>query len=141
MKLKQMIGCAIAITMGLGSIAAIASSDYYPPERLHCRVDNAGKLTCSDFNRKYLVEDTYTADFPAGKEIIFTFATGAAYSTPQNEWAVFYTFKDTHSKMVKLRTTNTDIQPSLKNGAWKKNKDLYTCSAGYMSCGITNLPA
>jgi len=141
MKLKTIAGCAIALTMGLGSVVALAANDYYPPERLHCKTDAAGKLSCSDFNRKYLIEDTHTADFPAGKEIVFTFATGAAYFTDQNEWSVFYTFKDSSSKNVKLKTTNYSIQPNLTNGAWKKNKDIYTCTAGYMSCPITNLPA
>jgi hypothetical protein len=140
MKLNSIFVCATAIAMGLVSVTAFATDNYYPPERLHCKADASGKLTCSDFNRKYLVEDTHTADFPAGKEVVLTFASGAAY-TDHNQWSVFYTFKDTHSKNMKLKSTSDSIQADLKNGAWKQLKDLYTCTAGYMSCPITNLPA
>lgn len=141
MKLKSIIGTAVVLTFGLGSIAALAAGDYFPPERLHCKTDVAGKLTCSDFNRKYLVEDTHTANFPAGKDVVFAFASGAGYVDSDNQWSVFYTFKEAGGKNVKLKSINTSIQPDLKVGAWKQIKDLYSCTAGYMSCPITNLPA
>jgi|GEM_PF-2121463 hypothetical protein len=140
MKLKTIIGSAVALTLGLGGVA-FAAGDYFAPERMHCKIDNAGKLSCSDFNRSYLTEDTHTAQLPPGKDLVFNFATGAAYfDEGSNAWTVFFTYKDTSSKNVKLRSVNTSIQPDLKNGAWKKNKDIYTCTAGYMSCPITNLP-
>ena len=141
MKLKKIVVSCISIGLGLVSVAALAATDYFPPERLLCKVDNASNLTCSDFNRKYLMEYTHTADFPAGKEIVFTFSSGTAYFTSQHEWSVFFTYKNTTGKNIRLTSVNTTIHPNIDVGAWKKHPDFYTCTAGYMSCPITNLPA
>lgn len=140
MKLKVIALSLIVMTFGMSSVA-LSASDYYPPERIHCSVDNVGKLKCDDFNRKYLIEDTYTADFPNGQEVL-TFTSGVAYFTQQDEWQIFYTYKDSDGKNVKLKSISYSIKPDTQNGAWKKFKeDFYNCTAGYMSCPITNLPA
>lgn len=140
MKMKSMISCIGALALGFSGLA-FASGSYSPPERLHCKTDTAGKLSCSEFNRQYLIESTYTADLPAGKNVVFNFASGAAYYTDQDEWTVFYTYKNAKSENVRLKSINTSIKPDLDNGAWQKGKDFYTCSAGYMSCGVTSLPS
>lgn len=139
MKLKSLIVSAVALTLGMGGVA-FASGDYFPPERMHCKLDQAGKMVCSDFNRQYLTESTHTADLPPGKDLVFNFSSGTAYKTNENEWAVFYTYKDPASKNVRIRTINTTIAPDMVNGNWTRYKDIYTCTAGYMSCPITNLP-
>src|SRR5262245_42061031 len=114
MKLKAIVGSALAITLGLGSVAYAGGSDYFPPERINCKTNSVGRLNCSDFNRNYLVEDTYTADFPAGKDVVFNFNSGVAYHTPnESQWTVFFTYKDTHGKNVKLKTVNESIRPDL----------------------------
>lgn len=139
MKLKTLIISTIAAALGISGMA-FAANDYFPPERLHCSVDNVGKLTCSDFNRKYLVEDTYTADFPQGKQVLFMFSDGVAYFTNQDEWQIFYTYKDTSGKNVKLKTTSYSIKPDIQNGKWIKFKEeYYSCNASYMSCPIISL--
>ncbi|MBX3708542.1 MAG: hypothetical protein KIT56_06390 [Gammaproteobacteria bacterium] len=139
MKLKTMVIGAVAIAFGLSGVA-VAAGDYHPPERLHCKVNDAGNLSCFDFNRAYLVEATHTADLPPGKEVVFNFSTGTAFVTSQNEWSVFYTYIDSSFKNVRIKTISTSIRPDVQVGAWKKTKDYYSCTAGYMSCPITNLP-
>ena len=139
MKLKNLVVSMMSIALGIGSAAALAAGDYFPPERLHCKVDNSFNLTCSDFNRRYLIEYTRTADFPPGKDIILTFDHGTAYAD-QKEWSVFFTYADTKGKNVRLATVDTSIHPDFQNGAWKKNFDHFRCTAGYMSCPITSLP-
>ncbi|VVC76597.1 hypothetical protein AQUSIP_19190 [Aquicella siphonis] len=140
MKLKTIIGGVFALMLGMGG-TAFAAGDYYPPERLHCKADAMGKVVCTDFNRQYLVESTHTANLPTGKDLVFVFASGTAFSTDQNEWSVFYTYKDPDSRNVRLKTVNTSIKPSFTAGSWTKFKDFYTCTTGYMSCPLTNLPA
>jgi hypothetical protein len=100
----------------------------------------AGKLSCADFNRAYLTEHTHTANILAGESVTFTFETGVAYRSSQNQWVIFYTYKDFKGKNVTLKSVDPSIQPDMKVGAWKAQKDFYTCKSGYMSCPITNLP-
>lgn len=137
MKLKMIITSA-ALAFGLSGVAF--ANDYYAPERLHCKLDAMGKLSCADFNRTYLIEHTYTAEFPSANVQTFSFATGVAYQT-NDEWVVFYTYKNTYGKNIVLKTTNTSMQPNMTTGAWKNYKNIYTCEAGYMSCPITSLPS
>lgn len=136
MNRKKIITAAMSLALGFGGVAFAA--DYYAPERLMCKLDMFGKLSCADFNRAYLVEHTYTADFPATNTMTFSFATGTAYQT-NNEWVVFYTYKNSFGKNVTLKSTSVSIKPNLKVGAWKMDKNIYTCEAGYMSCPITDL--
>lgn len=140
MKLKNIFGSAVVLALGVSGVA-FASGDYYPPERLHCKQDTMGKLVCAEFNRDYLIESTHTADLPPGKDMVFVFASGTAYATNMNEWSVFYTYKDSTSKNVRLKTVSTSIKPSFSGSSWVKNKDFYSCTNGYMSCPITNLPS
>lgn len=140
MILKNIIRGAVILALGVSGVA-FAGDDYYPPERIHCQADNAGKMSCSDFNRQYLVEGTHTAQLPPGKDLVFNFSTGAAYKSSDSEWVAFYTYRDSSGKNVRLRSVNTNIQPDLETGAWKIYKDFYICTAGYMSCPITNLPS
>lgn len=142
MKLKAVIGSMVALTLGLGSMA-YAAGDYYPPERIHCMLNNVDKLSCDEFNRQYLAEDTTNADFPKGKDDIFHFVSAVAYMAPrQDQASVFYTYNNAKSKMVKLKTINTAIRPDLKNSSWKKFKDdVYTCVDIETKCPITNLPS
>lgn len=142
MKIKHALTGLAALIVGFSGVAH-AAGDYFPPERIHCTVTSANKLACEGFSKQYLMEDTYTVDFPAGKDISLYFKSGVAYLTSDNsEVSIFFTYKDVNDKMVKLKTVNTSIRPDLSNGAWKKSKqDFYTCDSGYMSCPITNLPS
>ena len=92
----------IALTVGFSGVA-FAGTNYFPPERIHCTLSPASKLSCSDFNRQYLTENTYTADLETGKEIVLNFASGVAFTESANRWSVFYTYKTTNNKMVKLK--------------------------------------
>lgn len=141
MKTKHAVGCLMALMVGMSG-AVYASGDYFPPERVHCLMNSVNKLTCDGFSRQYLIEDTYTVNFPVGKDVSLYFSSGVAYYTPgQKEFSIFFTYKDVNGKSVKLKTINTAIKPDVKNGAWKQFKDeFYTCDTGYMSCPITNLP-
>lgn len=136
MKVKALIGM---IALGLSGVA-FAAGAYFPPERMHCKLNEAGNLSCSDFNRQYLTEATHTADLPAGKELVFNFSSGTAYAD-ENEWVVFFTYKDASGKNIRIKTVSSSISPDLENGSWKAYKDIYTCTTGYMSCPITNLPS
>jgi hypothetical protein len=140
MKLNTIVNSMLVFGLGLSlsgvSSAAFAVGDYYPPERMHCMLSAAGKLSCSDFNRQYLVEDTYTANLEVGKDMIFRFARGVAFSAGANEWSIFYTYKNADGKNVKLKTSSILIKPDLQNGAWTSFKNYYTCTTGYMSCPI-----
>ena len=144
MKLKIVAGSIFALTLGLIGVAhANAVSSYYPPERIHCMLSGQNEVSCDEFNRQYLVEDTSNADLQQNRHETFHFVSGAAYFTPdQKEAVIFYTYNNHHYKMVKLKTINPNIRPDLFNGNWRKvAEDIYTCDAGYMSCPITNLPA
>lgn len=145
MKLKNIIVSTItALSLGL-SMASFAGyagvNNYYPPERIDCTLDN-NKLNCEGFNHQYLVEDTYTADLST-KDQTFAFASGAAYFTPdKSEATVFFTYRNSHFKTVKIKSVTTGIRPDFENGSWTKvQDDLYVCKAGYMHCPITSLPA
>lgn len=137
--LKMAVVAVIALA-GLSGVA-VAATSYYPPERLHCKVDKVGKLSCADFNHEYLAEATYTADFPAEKDVVFTFAWGSAFVTSTNEWGVFYTYKDSNGKNIRLKTINTAIHPDFQHGEWSVMRNYYLCTAGYMSCPITDSSA
>lgn len=141
MKLKAIMGCLMAAAMGMSS-AVYAAGDYFPPERMHCHIDAANKLSCDGFERAYLTEDASNVNIPRGKDETFFFVSGSAYFTPsKDEASVFFTYKNTRFKTVKLKTASTAIRPDFENGSWKQlSKDIYTCNAGYMHCPITNLP-
>lgn len=146
MKLKAIIIRAVTVmTMGfiVAPVSAIAASgSYYPPERIHCTV-NDHKLSCEGFNRQYLVEDAYTADFHRNKEQVFSFMSGAAYfNSNRSEATVFYTYNNSQHKNVKLRSASTIIRPDFDKGNWVKvQEDLYVCKAGYMQCPIISAPS
>ena len=135
MKLNHVLGLT-ALTLGL-STTACAGLDYFPPERMNCKLDQTNQLICDGFNRQFLVEDAFSVDFPNGKSQVVHFVSGAAYVTPVGEASIFYTYNDNAGKMVKLKTTTSKIQPDLAF-SWKQlNSDIYTCTAGYMQCPIT----
>jgi hypothetical protein len=144
MKLTALITTAIA-TLSIGfmttSFAASAADSYYPPERIHCSLLN-GKLNCEGYSHQYLVEDTYTADMDETDQV-FAFSSGAAYfNADKSEATVFFTYRNSNFKNVKLKTSVTSIRPDLENGYWiKVDDDLYVCKDGYMHCPITALPA
>ncbi len=141
MELKTIIVSAIA-TLSLGFTAATLAStnNYFPPERIHCSLVQ-GKMNCEGFSHQYLVEDTYTADLD-DKDQAFAFASGAAYYNADKTAAnVFFTYRNSKTKVVKVRSANTAIRPDFENGNWTKvHDDLYVCKDGYMHCPITALP-
>ena len=139
MRLPVLIS-ALALTLGLSGIAH-AASDYYPPERLHCKATESG-FKCDNFNRQYLIEDISSNGLPSDKDAVYNFTSGTAYYTPdQRQAAVFFSYHDSQGNKIRLRTVNYDIKPNLQTGSWQKFKDdIYQCNAGYMSCPITNLP-
>lgn len=138
--MKVIVASMALLALGIGSIA-YARGDYFPPERIHCsRASDTAKPICTEFNRQYLTEDAATT-LEVGKDEVFSYVSGAAYYTPDQQIAVFYTYKNSRFKSIKLKTINTAIKPDLANGSWRKIKDdLYVCDAGYMNCPITNLP-
>src|SRR3990167_9318591 len=109
MKIKCALSCVAALVMGMNGVAH-ASGDYFPPERLHCTMDALRKVTCEGFSKQYLVEDAYTVNFPAGKDVSLTFTSGVAYFTAdQKETSIFFTYKDAQNRTMKLKTVNTSI--------------------------------
>ena len=146
MKLKSIIVgtiTALSLSFVMSSFAGLTGgqNSYYPPERINCTANN-GKLTCEGFNHQYLVEDTYTADL-GSKDQVFAFYSGAAYFTPdKSEATVFFTYRNSHNKSVKIKSTSTSIRPDFENGTWTNvSGDIYVCKEGYMQCPITSLPA
>tara|TARA_R110000868_G_scaffold316640_4_gene577512 strand:- start:328 stop:771 length:444 start_codon:yes stop_codon:yes gene_type:complete len=144
MQLKTIITSAMtALSLG-SSVVTVAGSqgvnNYYPPERIHCSVQN-NKLLCGGFNHRYLIEDIYTANIRQDEKS-FSFASGAAYyDGARSEATVFFTYHDARSKTVKLRSATTAIRPDFNGGKWTKVQgDLYVCDAGYMHCPVTSLP-
>lgn len=138
MKLKTIVASTISVlTIGLASVTSAYADIYYPPERIHCWINNH-KLTCEGFNHQFFAEDTYTADLTS-KDQLFSFKSAVAYFTPdQSQVSVFVTYHDSHHKMVKLKSTSTHIRPDLNNGQWTKmDEDLYLCRGGYMHCPVT----
>lgn len=132
MKVKALIAGVVAL--GLTG-AVFAAGNYLPPERIHCTLNAAKKMQCSDFNRYYLTENTSTAALEAGKDVVFMFSSGVAFNSG-DDWAVFYTYINGHNKVAKLVTARTTIEPDLVNGAWTARGDTYICDAGYMSCPL-----
>ncbi len=115
MKLKSiLVGMVTTITLGLGAVVFAQSvNSYYPPERINCNLDGA-RVSCEGFNHQYLAEDTYTANFD-GKEQTFAFASGAAYyNSDRSEVSVYYTYKNSEAKNVKLKTISTTFAQILK---------------------------
>lgn len=137
MKLKAMIAACV-LASGLSTLAQAQALTFSPPERVNCHINAAQKLNCDDFDRLYLMEDTFNADFQHGKEQAFHFASAAAYLSPgEHTSTVFFTYHNSQSKFVKLKTIPVTAFPDLENGHWKKlTNDIYTCDAGYMSCDI-----
>lgn len=141
MKLKTIVVSTMAaLTLSVVGISYAGASNYHPPERIHCTLDN-NKLNCEGFDRQYLTEDTHTADFTSRSQY-FSFSSGAAYFTPDmSEATVFYTYRNGYHKNVKVKSTSTNIRPDFKHGNWTKvSDDLYVCKSGYMKCPITSLP-
>jgi hypothetical protein len=134
MKFRSIITAGIA-ALSLGfTAAAVAGSTVYPPERINCLVEN-NKLSCEGFDHQYLVEDTKTADLD-NKDENFTFVSGVAFAD-NDKASIFFTYRNSHFKNVKLKTTSTDIRPDLQNGSWKqRTRDMYVCKEGYMNCPI-----
>lgn len=145
MKFSNFAVSVLTVTLGMSGLAhARNNAVYNPPERISCSMKASQQLTCGDFNRRYLSEGLYTADFNQGQDQSFSFSTAAAYFTTNHQQArVFFTYRNGQGKMVRLETFDTSIQPDLASGSWKalnSNNDIYTCNEGYMNCGITNLP-
>src|SRR3990167_8814381 len=126
MKLKAMFAACMLMS-GLVTIAHARSLTFSPPERLNCHLNSAQKLNCDDFDRLYLTEDTFTADFQEGKDQAFYFASAAAYLAPaEHTAAVFFTYRNAQSKFVKLKTIPVTAYPDIENGHWKQlTKDIY----------------
>lgn len=145
MKLRTIIISSISVlSLGFAAVSFAGLrgvNNYYPPERINCSLDNS-KLSCEGFNHQYLIEDTYTANLN-GKDQAFAFSSGAAYFTKdKSEATVFFTYRNSQSKVVKIKSANTSIRPDFESGSWTKvHDDLYVCKAGYMNCPITSLPA
>ena len=145
MKLKAIIVgtvTALSLSFAMTSFAGYkGDNSYYPPERINCSLES-NKLSCEGFNHSYLVEDTYTADL-TNKDQVFSFTSGAAYFTQdKSESTVFFTYRNSHFKTVKIKSVTTNIRPDFENGSWTKvHDDLYVCKAGYMHCPITSLPS
>lgn len=137
MKLKTIVSVA-ALTMGCCGLAH-AGVEYFPPERVECRLDTGLKLNCEGFNRQYLAEHVHTANFEHGQDKGFTFRSAVAYFTPdEKEWSILVTYKDIQNKEVILKSVNYTIKPDLRNGDWKRTKnEFYTCESSYMNCSLT----
>lgn len=131
---------AISLSVSTLVFAGSSQANYHPPERISCSKIN-GKLVCEGFLHQYLIEDTFTADLD-DKDQVFSFASGVAYyNTDQSEATVFYSFRNSHNKVVKLKSAVSSIRPDIENGSWEAvQDDLYVCKAGYMQCPITSLP-
>jgi len=140
MKLKTMAVSVVAVScLGLvvTAFASISGGRYYPPERIHCMVQDT-TLNCEGFNHSLLVEDKYTADF-RGKDNVFAFVSGAYYKLNESEATVLYTYRNKHSKTVRLRSANNSIRPDFSTGHWAKvQDDLFVCKGGYMQCPIVS---
>lgn len=144
MKLRNKIFFAIACTLGWVSFAH-ASSNYYLPERILCKLDDNNRIACKEFNRSYFVEETTNANLTHQNEDVFHFVSAVAYfSSDRTESTIFVDYGNAHFQNVKLKNVNTSMRPDLENvkSEWVKlNDDIYTCDAGYMNCPITNLPS
>lgn len=135
------IASMLALSFGFCS-AASALNSYSPPDQIICKLDAMNNLSCTDFNRNYLVEHTHTADFPNNQSQLFNFYSAVAYFTPDHtEYQVFYTYHNAANKNVQLMTTNKVMGPDLSHGNWKLYKDeFYNCQGGAGACAITHLP-
>ncbi len=140
MKVKPVIAVAIlALSVsGLAVAKPVSSDSYTPPERLTCSNVN-GKVSCEGFSRQYLVEDSYIADFK-GSDVAFVFVSGAAYyNSDKSEADIFFSYRNSDGKTVKLKTVNFNMRPDLVDGSWLQvQDDLYVCTEGYMSCPIVS---
>lgn len=146
MQTSTLVVRILTVALCMSGIAyARNNAVYTPPERISCFLSSTEQLSCGDFNRQYLSEGLYTADFKQGQEQSFTFSSAAAYFTTNHQEArVIFTYRNDERKVVRLETFNTSIQPDLGSGSWRalnNSNDVYVCSEGYKNCGITNLPS
>lgn len=130
--------CVSLISLTLLGLVGSGYAGNFAPEHIECKLV-ADQLKCDDFNRQYLTEHTFTANFPDNQLVLFSFSSAVAYVTAQREWSLFFTYKDVNQKNVTLKSIKSNSKPVFANGAWiKLRDDTYSCDAGYRSCQFTN---
>lgn len=138
MKLKIMLTTGILVAGLANTVYAGRTTLYYPPERIDCVMNVAHHLECYGYNQDVLVQDVSTVDLPVGGDVTAHFSSAVAYLTPDHsESSIFFTYRDTKQKMVRLKTLDAYAKPVWESGHWKKiNDEIYTCDSGYMNCSI-----
>ena len=143
MKMKAIVGSAMALALGFGCAAHAGTDSYSPPERIHCHLDDANQLSCDKFDRTFLVEDGYNLNVPKNQDVVLAFRSAAAYfNTNKDTASVFFTYGPANS-YVKLRTTVSNMGPDVENNKnWSRldnSRYIYKCTNSYMSCSIKKL--
>lgn len=140
MKSKSLIGRVVAFMLIGCSVSYAMPGSYFPPERIDCILNDANNPYCMEFNRDFLTEDFSNAVLKQDKHKTFYFYSAVAYATADQSYSVFYTYRNYLFETIKLKTVSPAIRPDLTSGEWlAKDKDMYVCTAGYMSCSITKL--
>lgn len=114
-----------------------AQGSYFPPERLYCNLDVAGKVECQGIDNDYLTPAQSMGVRKDGD--VFFFVSGeATLSADRKEALIMFTYKTPTSKVVKLAGASSAVMPNLSTrGNWIENKDhTLTCTA-YMRCPLT----
>lgn len=138
MKLKLILTGSI-LAVGLVNVAIAGRTTHFnPPERMDCVMNVSRHLECNGFNHDILEHDVSTVDLPVGGDVTVHFSSAVAYLTPDHtESSIFFTYRDTKQKMVRLKTLDAYAKPVWESGHWKKiNDEIYTCDSGYMNCSI-----
>lgn len=139
MRLATFAASIVALTFGLGGLASASSAEFYPPERINCKLIGGNQFRCGGFDRSMLVEDSTNADLQKNTEDTFFFVYGVAYVAPNRTASVFFNYNDTRFKSVRLRTNSMYFHPDVRHGSWKRIKDrIYMCNDSYMACSLTD---
>lgn len=138
MRLATITASIIALTLCLGSSAYATQVEFYPPERINCKLIGGDQFKCEGFDRQVLIEESTNADLQKGIEDTFYFVYALAYLTPDQSATVFFNYNDTKFKLVRLRTMSTIFHPDVSHGSWKKYEEgIYVCDESYMACSLT----
>lgn len=140
MRLATIASTLVALTLGVGNSVWASQTEFYPPERIDCRLMNGDQIRCEGFDRQVLREHATNAELRRDIVDTFFFVSGLAYFTPGSSNAtVFFSYNDSKSKLVQLITNDIILHPDASHGSWRKfSEGVYVCDESYMACSLTN---
>lgn len=139
MRLATSVASIVVIAFCLSSNVFAKRNEFYPPERIDCKLIGLDHFSCEGYDRRILGEDATNAELQRDQENTFFFVYALAYFQPnQPNATVYFNYNDSKLKTVRLKTTDVMLHPDVHNGSWKKLQEgVYACNESYMTCSLT----